>query len=198
MTTNPFLRCMCGLLLAVLAGCGNTAVPGTPLRDTADPTSQSAKAESSDAGDVLDGRDPCSLVDKAAIGKATSTEIRTAAPQLGPDGPIGPEGPAACMFNEAEEGVTSAFVFHPAADFETEDVLPSRADRTRADIQVPGTDDAFVSRSQAHDQPEVEVCGTVGDVVACAYTTAYLNHSMSELQGMAVALTQLLAGALSN
>lgn len=200
MTRNPLRRSVCGVLLFVLAGCGNAAVPGTPVRDAAESTSQAAQHEPesgapSDSSDVLDGRDPCAIVGQAEIGKATDTEIKTADPQVGPDGPVGPNG-TACMFNEAEEGVTSAFIFYPAEDFEKADVLPSRADRTQTDIQVPGAEDAFVSRSHAHDQPEVEVCGTVGDVVACAYTTAFLNRSMSDLEDMATDLTQLLAKAL--
>jgi hypothetical protein len=40
------------------------------------------------------------------------------------------------------------------------------------------------------------VCATVGDVVACAYATAFVDRSMSELSDMAAALSQLLAGAL--
>lgn len=186
---------VCGAFLVSLAGCGGGGtsvadkVPGlqtTSGQDAAEPTVTTAHEPTAN---VLDGRDPCSLIDHSTIGRITDTKIKTAEPASG-------GADVGCSFNSAESGVTTDFHVYSAATFGKADAFPGRSDRTQEAAQVPGAENAWVSRASSHGQPEVEVCGTIGQVVACAYTTAFLNRTTTELESMANQLAALLAKAV--
>lgn len=186
----------CALVLA-LSGCGGD--DDAPSADAADqggtgsaadtppPDEEEPEPEADDRGDVLDGRDVCTLIDHATLGDITQTEIVTAEPDGTGTG---------CSFNSSEPGVTSGFLVVSTNAFGREDSFAQAEDRTQDDVSIPGADDGWVSRSESNGQPEVQACGVVGDVTACAYTTAYLNVTSSELEGMGTELAGLLVAAV--
>jgi hypothetical protein len=187
--TRIWLIAVVGAL--ALAGCTGHATAGSPApASTAgdQPAGNGNQPTDEPTDDVLDGRDPCEVLDRTLVGQLTNTEIVTADPQ---------QGVVGCMYNEAEEGVTSAVYFYPASEVSPDKPAPGREGWTTAQTTVPGTDVAWLSTTEEHDQPEAEVCATTGEITSCAYTTAFLNVSMDSLTTMAVGLAKLLVEKLS-
>lgn len=203
------LSCTITLVVAVaLTGCGDD--DDGPSSSADETTTTAERAEGADVpaddggvprGDaaVLDGRDPCTIVDQATIGQIAGTEIVTAEIVTAEPTPSGPNavGLEQCSYNASEPGVSPAFYFLPAEGHTPAEILGNPEDLTEDAITVPGADEASISRSEAHGQPEAMACAVVGDVLACAYTTdSSMEAAMDRLEPMATELVGRLVEAL--
>jgi hypothetical protein len=172
---------------AALAGC-------TPS-DTADaPTLPSTATEQRAAGDesqptdepsdeLLDGRSPCDVLDRDDVGLVTQTEVVTAESQ---------QGVVGCVYNEAQQGITSAVYFYPAGEVTLDKPAPGREGWTTAAVTVPGAAVAWLRTSEQPGKPAAEVCTTARVLTSCGYTTAPGSVPLDALATMAAGLARLL------
>jgi hypothetical protein len=136
------VRASCAIaLLASLAasGCGDDDEGGRGGRE--------------EAVDVLDGRNPCRLVDQAVVARISNTRIVTAEPAGGPTGAV-----KHCNYNLDEPAIRLIFTVVAAADaLSMSDLIADEGVTTRA-ITVPGADEATVGRFGAPSHPQVSGC----------------------------------------
>ena len=183
--TLLLLACCVVALLTPLAlsGCGDD--------DDPDPGAQQADDE------VLDGRDPCGLVDQAVVAQISHTQTVTAEPTGRPGNAM-----EQCSYNVGKPGIRLVFTVLAAADglsstdlnSDREGVAPARA------ITVSGADEASVGRFEGERYSEVSGCAVIGGVdrkLACVYIADDSSQASADrLEPMVIELLGRLVEAL--
>ena len=150
--------CVVALLTSLaLSGCGDDDDPDPSVRQPND--------------GVLDGRDPCSLVDQAVVAQISHTQTVTAEPTGRPGNAV-----EQCSYNVGKPGIRLVFTVLAAADGLSSTDLNPDPDRkgvapARA-ITVSGADEASVGRFEGGTYSEVSGCAVIGGVdrkLACVY-----------------------------
>lgn len=205
MSTTILRRCLVALVAAAalggLSACGGDD-SGQPADESTDrstddtPPAQDTEtpAESGDdataGGPILDGADPCGLLDQGAVEQATGTPVVTAEP-------TSDDSFAVCYYNSAEPGVSSGVAIFANSVAGRDDLLADVDGGTQDTITIPGSDDAWVTRGDILGQPQVQACAVVGEVTACGEATdSSGDNGVAELEPMATSLTELLVEAL--
>jgi hypothetical protein len=166
-----------------LSGCGDDDDPGSGAPQASD--------------DVLHGRNPCSLVDQAAVAHISQIRTVTAKPTGGPPG-----GVEQCSYNVDEQGVRLVLTVLPAADgLSSTDLNSDREGVTSHSITVSGVDEASVSRFELEGHPpEVSGCAVIGGVdrtLACVYIAdSPAEVSADRLEPMVIELLGRLVESL--
>lgn len=210
MSTTILRRCLVVLVAAAaiggLSACGgdDSGQPDdeatgqstdAPSSDDTPPAQETeTPAESGDdataGGPILDGADPCGLLDQGAVEQATGTPVVTAEP-------TSDDSFAVCYYNSAEPGVSSGVSIFANSVAGRDDLLADADGRTQDTITIPGSDDAWVTRGDMGGQPDVQACAVVGEVTACGEATdSSGDNGVAELEPMATSLTELLVEAL--
>ena len=147
--------CVVALLTSLaVSGCGDDDDPGSSVQQAND--------------GVLDGRDPCSLVDQAVVAQISHTETVTAESTGRPGNAV-----EQCSYNVGKPGIRLIFTVLPPADgLSLTDLNPDREGFAARAITVPGADEASVGRSEGRRHPEVSGCAIIGGgdrKLACVY-----------------------------
>lgn len=184
---NKTLLVLASCVIALLA---SPALSGCSDDDDAGPGVRQADDH------LLDGRDPCSLVDQAVVAQISLTETVTAEPTGTPGNSV-----EQCSYNMGKPGIRLVFTVLAAADgLSSTDLNADREGVTSHAITVSGAEEASVGRFEGGRHPEVNGCAVIGGVdrkLACVFIADdSTGASADRLEPMAIELLGRLVETL--